>query len=450
MLAMQKTMASHTLLSRRSILRTITAGLSAVALERRLPAQSSRPLDSVTTRIQADLVKHASFGSKRSATTGDLETAKWIGERLRLAGYSIKSYDFPAPFLMERSVRISTEGMSLKLYAQTPAATTSPKGITARLALIRNAADAENTKGKIALLVLNSARHAALGRGNGGIGATIRAAASAGALGVVIVTTGPSGEAILLNAPEDQVMPVPVAIMAPKDSKPFQQAAQAGAEANFVLDGDATHRNSTNVIGRLERGNRWIVISTPRSGWFDCVGERGTGTSVFLELAGWAVERFPDHSIHLVNAGAHEYYFAGSHKVMDLAPPAASTDIWAHIGATVAARDADESGSTLRMLDTADPQRSVMATTNLTAAVAEGFHGIPELERAQPVRADAGELSVFTDRGYSSCFAVLGLHRWLHTVADTIERVDARLVTPVLEAHQRTIERAIAETKRRG
>jgi hypothetical protein len=67
------------------------------------------------------------------------------------------------------------------------------------------------------------------------------------------------------------------------------------------------------------------------------------------------------------------------------------------------------------------------------------------LERAQPVRADAGELSVFTDRGYSKCFAVLGLHRWLHTIADTIERVDARLVTPVLDAHKRTIERGLNE-----
>jgi hypothetical protein len=335
--------------------------------------------------------------------------------------------------------------MSLKLYAQTPAATTGPKGVTARLALIRTAAEAANTKGKVALLVLNSARHAAVGRGNAGIGGTIQAAAAAGALGVVIVTTGPSGEAVLLNAPEDRVMPVPVAIMAPKDSAPFQQAATAGAEATFILDGDATHRNSTNVIGRLERGSRWLVISTPRSGWFDCVGERGTGTAVFLELAAWAVGRFPNHSIHLVNAGAHEYYFAGSHKVMDLAPPPQATDLWAHVGATVAARDADESGSILRMLDTADPQRSVMATTNLNAAVAEGFKGMRELERAQPVRADAGELSVFTDLGYSRCFAVLGLHRWLHTVADTLERVDARLVVPVLEAHKRTIERGIDE-----
>ena len=88
-------------------------------------------------------------------------------------------------------------------------------------------------------------------------------------------------------------MPIPVAIMAPKSSKPFEEAAADGAQATLILDGDATHRNSENVIGRMERGNRWIVISTPRSGWFNCVGERGTGTSVFLEFAEWAVSRFP-------------------------------------------------------------------------------------------------------------------------------------------------------------
>jgi hypothetical protein len=431
--------------SRRSVLKAMTLGAGSVAFAPLLEAQTPRPLDPVTARIQADLERHSSFGNKRSATTGDLKTAEWISERLRTFGYKVDSHEFPAPFLVERSVRLSTEGMSLDVYPQTPAATTSAKGVTGRLALIRTTADAMNTKGRIAFLVLSSARHAALGKGNAGIGGTIQAAAAAGALGVVIVTTGPSGEAILLNAPEDQVMPVPVAIMAPKNAKPFQEAAAAGADATFTLDGDATHRNSTNLIGRLERGRRWIVISTPRSGWFDCVGERGTGTAVFLELASWAIDRFPNHSIHLVNAGAHEYYFAGSHKVMDLAPPPESTDIWAHVGATVAARDADESGPALRMLNSADPQRSVMATTNLNAAVAEGFRGIPELERAQPVRADAGELSVFTDRGYSRCFAVLGLHRWLHTIADTLERVDARLVTPVLEAHKRTIERGMSE-----
>lgn len=75
----------------------------------------------------------------------------------------------------------------------------------------------------------------------------------------------------------------------------------------------------------------------------------------------------------------------------------------------------------------------------------EGFKGIPELEHAKPVRKEAGELSAFTDRGYERCFAVLGVHSWFHTIEDTIERLDGRLVTPVLEAHKRTIERVVVE-----
>ena len=400
-------------------------------------------MDPVSARIQADLERHASFGTKRSASPGDLAAAAWIAERLRTSGYKVNTMDFEAPFFVERSTRLVSAGITADLYAQSPCTTTGSRGVTARLALVRTQSDAASTRGKIALLVLAAGRHAALGRGNAGIGAMVKAAADAGAAGVVIVTTGPSGEAALLNVPEEPGLPLPVAILAPKVSGPFQQAAADGAEATLILDGQLTRRNSKNVIGRIERGNRWIAISTPRSGWFQCVGERGTGTSVFLELAAWAVDRFPNHSIHLMNTGGHEYYFTGSHKAMELAPPPQATAVWAHVGASVAVRDADEMG---RMLNTADPQRSVMATPNMNAAVAEGFHGIPELERATPVRAEAGELSAFTDRGFTRCFAVIGVHRWFHTIEDTMERVDGRLVTPVLEAHQRTMERAVAES----
>ena len=58
-----------------------------------------------------------------------------------------------------------------------------------------------------------------------------------------------------------------------------------------------------------------------------------------------------------------------------------------------------------------------------------------------PVRAGAGELSTFTDKGYATAFAVIGVHRWFHTAQDTLERVDAKLVVPVLQAHQRAMER---------
>jgi hypothetical protein len=269
----------------------------------------------------------------------------------------------------------------------------------------------------------------------------VRAAAQAGAAAVVIVTTGPSGEAIALNAPEEgPFVRVPAAVLAPKDAAPFVAAARAGAAASLVLDGDATHRPSPNVVARLERGERWLAISTPRSGWFGCVGERGTGTAVFLELADWVARRFPDTSVFLMNTGGHEYFFAGSHRVLHEAPPPERTLVWAHIGATLAARNSESRDGRLVMLDTADPSRSLMATDGARAAAAEAFRGLPGLEQAVAVRPQAGELSTFTDRGYSRAFAVIGQHAWFHTVEDTLERVDAALLTPVLRAHQRAIE----------
>jgi hypothetical protein len=92
------------------------------------------------------------------------------------------------------------------------------------------------------------------------------------------------------------------------------------------------------------------------------------------------------------------------------------------------------------MLDTADPQRSLMATDAARAAAAEAFNGLAGLATPTRVQPGAGELSTFTDRGYTTAFAVIGVHRWFHTVEDTLERVDARLVAPVLLAHQRAIE----------
>jgi hypothetical protein len=255
-----------------------------------------------------------------------------------------------------------------------------------------------------------------------------------------MVTTGPSQEAVALNSPETPFVPVPAAVLAPRHADRFVEAARSGSEATLLINGDATHRPSPNIVGRVERGDRWIVISTPRSGWYGCVAERGTGTAAFLELTDWAVRRFPRHSVFVMNTGGHEYFFAGSHRVLDQAPPPSVTDVWAHVGATLAARDADEVGGRLVMRDTVDPQRNLMATDAARSAATEGFRGLTGLSTPGRVAPGAGELSTFTDQGYSRAFAVIGVHRWFHTVEDTLERVDAGLVAPVVRAHQRTIE----------
>jgi hypothetical protein len=393
--------------------------------------------------LRADLERHASFGDKFSGGPGDNATAEWVAERLRKSGYHVEESSFDAPFFVRRAARLASGAAAADVVAQAPVVPTGPRGVTAPLALVADDGKVGDVSGRIALVVAPFARHAAL-FADRGIGQTVVEAARLGAAAIVIVTTGPSGEAVALNAPEQPFVPVPAAVLAPKLAAPFVAAAGAGSEATLIVDGDATHRPCRNLVGRATRGDRWLGISTPRSGWYGCVAERGTGTAVLLELADWALHRFPDLSVFVMCTGGHEYFFAGSHRVIGQGPPPAATLCWAHIGATLAARDAEQRDGRWVMLERADPQRTLMASDAVRDAAARAFAGLSGLERPVAIRAQAGELSAFTDRGYAKAFAVIGQHRWFHTVGDTLDCVDARLLAPVLRAHQRTIEAVVS------
>jgi hypothetical protein len=141
-----------------------------------------------------------------------------------------------------------------------------------------------------------------------------------------------------------------------------------------------------------------------------------------------------------MNTGAHEYFFAGSRRVINQAPSPANTALWVHIGATLAARDAEVVDGKLQMLDTVDPDRSSMATAKARTAVEASFAGLVGLDKPGLIRSQAGELSTFTDRGYDKAFACIGQHRWFHTASDNIDCVDASLLLPVVKAHQAAIE----------
>ena len=431
--------------TRRSFLKqtTLAAGIGALGGAWPRGSRAQRDDSTMLMRLEADLESHAGFGLKFSGSSGDLATADWTADRLRADGYRVEVDEFDAPYFISRTTELRLDNRAVAVVPQAPVYVTRPTGVSGRLSLVAEDGAVGEVRGRIAVIVAPEARHAALFPTRG-IGATVQAAAEAGAVGIVLVTTGPTGEAIALNCPDDgPFVPVPLAILAPRRSDPVLVAARAGAEATLVIDGEATRRPCPNVIGRLERGPQWIAMSTPRSGWYHCVGERGTGQAAFLEIASWLSQEYPQHSIFLMNTGGHEYFFAGSHHALAHAPPPESTVAWAHIGATLAARDAERVGGRWMMLDTVDPERSTMATDKARAAVVAGFAGLSGLEEPGAVRPQAGELSTFTDMGYEKAFACIGLHRWFHTTGDTIERVDARLLAPVVRAHQETMRRLI-------
>ena len=173
-------------ITRRAILKTVVLGAGASALESIHPMfASGQAPDSITAQIRADLERHASFGDKFSGGPGDLATADWISGRLRDSGYRVRELEFDAPFFVKRSARFATGATAVDVVPQPPVVPTGEKGITGALALIGN--QVGDVRGKIALFVAPNARHVALG--DGGIGATVKSAAAAGARAIVIVTT---------------------------------------------------------------------------------------------------------------------------------------------------------------------------------------------------------------------------------------------------------------------
>jgi hypothetical protein len=297
----------------------------------------------------------------------------------------------------------------------------------------------------IALIVLPYARWSTM---VGQVERRVQAAFAAGASAAVVVTTGPTGEACALNTPVDRALfDRPVAVLAPKDAEPFLQAAARGETATLTMAGRSYRRPAFNVTARLDRGAaRTLVISTPRSGWFGCAGERGTGLAAWWLLSRWAAKSKLPVNLALIATSGHEYEYAGGERfIAELAPKPKDTALWVHFGANVAARDWHERGPVLSPLPSADPQRFLAASPALVPAAKAAFAGQPGLE--QPYATDpgqtAGELASILKAGYDPIIGIFGSHRFHHTRGDDLRCVEPALIPPVADAMARVITGAL-------
>jgi hypothetical protein len=276
----------------------------------------------------------------------------------------------------------------------------------------------------------------------------VKAAAAAGAQACVLVTTGPTGEALALNTPVDKpLIATPAAVLAPREAGPFLKAAAENAVATFRMTGASGRRPAFNVTARLDRGAaRTLVISTPRSGWFTCAGERGTGLAAWWLLARWAAKARLPVNVALVATSGHEYEYAGGEEfITHVAPKPKDTALWVHLGANVAARDWHERSPVLSPLPSADPQRFLLASPPLVAAAKAAFAGQPGLE--QPYATDpaqtAGELASILREGYDPIIGIFGSHRFHHARSDDLRCVEPALIPPVAQAFRQVITRTL-------
>jgi hypothetical protein len=375
-------------------------------------------------RLFADVKAYAEAGNKQSGGSGDRWTADWAARRLSSAGFAIERQPFNVPWFETERWHRMVGNVEIPMVAQPLALETGEKGLEAPLRL---AETSDRLDGAIAIVRLPYRRWSSLL--DRAAREPLADAIERGASAVILVTTGPTGEALLLNTPADEPLSTkPLALLAPSRAAPVVDAARHHRLARFILTGQGGMRPAENVIGRYVRdGRRWLVVSTPRSGWTDCAGERGPGIAIWLALADWMPRAFADHSLLFVCNSGHEYENLGaSHIVEKIGPAPVETAFWLHLGANVAARDYQEAPGLLLPLPSADPYRFLMTSPEFVARAREIFKGLPGLEMAYPSgEGTAGELSEIVRAGYPRHAGIFGAHRHHHAPTDDLSAVAA-------------------------
>lgn len=387
---------------------------------------AARPSRQAVDRVAADLDNYIGFGIKQAGGAGDTACGNWLAAELGGLGFSVERQDVPTPWFEAGRAELVCGGTRVAVWPQPIVIPTGAGGVTGPLVRVdAGGGSAVPPAGAIALIDLPHGRWStALARP---IRETIAAAFAGGASAVAAITNGPTGKLIALNADGRKPMFAgPVALVAPQDAPPLLAAAMRGESATLYLTGKGGHRPAFNLIGRIDRGRkRWLAVSTPRSGWFTCAGERGPGVAAWLWLARWASKAVKDHDLAFVCHSGHEYENLGAAEALKaIAPPPADTRFWLHLGANVAARDWHEiTGQPLPGVDT---QRYLSLSPALLPLAREVFAGHAGLEA--PYSTDtitAGELTEIVAAGYRPAAGVFGIHRYHHTPDD-----DARCVSP--------------------
>ncbi|HEX9470031.1 MAG TPA: hypothetical protein VF957_10865, partial [Bradyrhizobium sp.] len=184
-------------------------------------------------------------------------------------------------------------------------------------------------------------------------------------------------------------------------------------------------------------------VSTPMTGWYSCVCERGPGIANFLALARTvAAEKRPGNFVFVATAG-HEIGHGGMELFLKQgAPPPQDTLVWVHLGASNACfawTAGPEGFATEHKVD--DTLRSVVLSPSAQLLVGETFAAIGA-KRLVAEKQAVGELRDVQAAGYPNFFGMAGLHRFFHTPSDDLRTTSPEILEPVARAFADAVRKA--------
>jgi hypothetical protein len=389
--------------------------------------------------LYADVERYAAFGSHRFGSPGDRATADWIAGELQAAGFSVEFQ----PVVLGRQYFVE------RATAQADGATVDatpfwwPPEDKSSFHLTAPVAREGDVAGKILWIELPYDRGAYLGPAHR---AAIAEAAGRGPAAILLTIGNPGNDRFAYNVTqEDKPWPVPVMVVAGTHRGVFERAMASGAPVTLDVVGHYEQNVAgRNVVARLGSGKGpAIVVSTPMTGWYSCVCERGPGIANFLALGRLvAAEKSSGDFVFVATAG-HEIGHGGMELFLKQgAPSPQHTLAWVHLGASNACfawTAGPEGFATEHKVD--DALRFLVLSPSAAPLVGETFAAISATRQVAEKQA-LGELRDVQAAGYANFFGMAGLHRFFHTPADDLRTTGAEILEPVARAFADAVRKA--------
>lgn len=383
---------------------------------------------SVEERIVRFLQAYDAQGNHRTATAGDVAAGEWLGALLREMGAAPRFEEFGLDRVDPQSAYLKVAKGRIDGVPAFDAAFTDAAGVRGRLGALGS--DAE-------IALVESDPYVLLEPQREQRSAIAQARASKHKA-VVVLTRGASPGLYLLNAISFmKPLGPPMLQVSSVESPRLKALASDGAEALLVAQVLRTPARATNVTVLVEGRDRELapmVVSTPRSGWWQCTGERGGGIACWLETVRAAVNGKPDRDVLFAAFSGHEVGFIGIEDYVQRRPGLyRKAHAWFHLGANVGVA---HQPSLVSVSD--DSLRQGLARAFEAEGTAIDHVAGPEV----PVRGEAGAIR----RGGARYLTIVGGTDFFHHPADRWpEAVDVG----TLAAYARGIANEVLRLSRR-
>jgi hypothetical protein len=390
-----------------------------------MSAKAARPATAALqgAALYADVKAYAGLGEHRTGTPGDQAATGWMVQALKRAGYRVETQGFDYPVFEIGRCEVDVGATQLAGLPYWTPTTTPPDGITAPLT-------EAGGPGRVAFVSMP-------GVSGGGLyqppPKEVVQAVDSGASAVVVVTEHPLGELVAFNrTPLAPPWKAPVVFVAGRQKDLLQAVARRSGDVTVRLEGRSVTGHADNVIARKPGRGKPVVISTPKSGWFHCAGERGSGIAIWLGLARWLATT--EMNVVLLAASGHEFDgYGGAQFAKTLAPKPAETALWVHIGANVAMYDFVLQGGRVVRQGGPLPQRLLAVSEPLLPAAAKAFAG--QVGYAEPFDIDKrkapGEIAHYQALGYGPLIGMVASSAVFHTPRDLADVTGPDLLEPV-------------------